>query len=83
MTDFMIHYQPLSKEKTVLLLHEALARCRMAEAEQAAREHRLARSVTAGRTWSLLARFAQQRAERARTGLGAVPHPVPEVLRSV
>ena len=58
------------KGSTVLLLHEALARSRQTEAEQAAREHRLARSVTAGRTWSRLARlarFAQRRAERSRT----------------
>jgi len=55
------------KGSTVLLLHEALARSRQTEAEQAAREHRLARSVTAGRSWSRLARFAQRRAERSRT----------------
>lgn len=53
------------EEKTVLLLHEALARSRMREAEQAAREYRLARSVTAGRRWSQLARFAVRRADRA------------------
>lgn len=52
---------------TVLLIHEALARSRMCEAETAARDYRLARSMTAGRTWTALARFALRRAERART----------------
>lgn len=61
------------KETTVLLLHEALARSRMHEAEQAARQHRLARSVTAGRRWSQLARFAVRRADRARSRLDARP----------
>jgi hypothetical protein len=49
-----------------MLQHEALARSRQQEAEQAAREHALARMVTAGRGWDLLARFAVRRAARAR-----------------
>lgn len=53
------------------MLHEELARCRMHEAEQAARQHRLVRSMTAGRSWSRLARFAARRAERARRRLDA------------
>ncbi len=54
------------REGTLMLLHEALARSRQQEAEQAARDHALARSITAGRRWALLARFADRRAERAR-----------------
>ena len=45
-----------------MLLHEALARSRMREAEQAARDYALVRAPTAGRRWQMLARFAQQRA---------------------
>lgn len=56
------------REGTLMLLHEALARSRQQEAEQAARDHALARSVTAGRRWARLARFASRRAERARSG---------------
>ncbi len=52
---------------TMLLIHEALARSRMSEAEQAARAYRTARSLTAGRNWNRVARFAQRRAERARS----------------
>lgn len=55
-----------------MLLHEALARTRQQEAEQAARDYRLARSVTAGRGWAVLARFATRRAARARAG--TAPH---------
>lgn len=50
----------------MLLMNEALARSRQHEAEQAAREHALARQLTAGRRWSRLAAFATRRAERAR-----------------
>lgn len=50
----------------MLLINEALARSRQREAEQAAREHALARSLVAGRRWSRLAAFAARRAERAR-----------------
>lgn len=71
------------REGTTMLLHEALARSRMFEAEQAARRFRLARSATAGRRWAWLARFAQRRAQRAGSGLGAVPHTRRGVLRSV
>jgi hypothetical protein len=59
------------REGTLMLLHEALARSRQQEAEQAAREHALVRSVTAGRRWAGLARFASRRAERARAGTAA------------
>jgi hypothetical protein len=51
-----------------MLPHEALARSRMHELQQFAREHALARSVTAGSRWEWLARFATRRAERARGG---------------
>jgi hypothetical protein len=57
--------QSVPHEGTVMLIHEALARSRMREAEQAAREHALARSITAGRRWSRLARYAERRAALA------------------
>ena len=57
------------KGTNVMLLEEALARSRMREAQQAAREHRRARQVTAGRNWQRLARWSARRAERARAGL--------------
>jgi hypothetical protein len=49
-----------------MLLYEALARARMCEAEEAARRHRLARRIVAGRRWAWLSRYAAERAERAR-----------------
>lgn len=58
---------------TMLLLDEALARCRRREAEAAAREHALARSLTAGRRWARIARYAQRRAARARAAAGGTP----------
>jgi hypothetical protein len=54
--------RPVKNEGTAMLLHEALARSRMREAEQAAREYALVRALTAGRRWRMLARYAQQRA---------------------
>ncbi len=72
------HVAPRHNEGTTMLLHEALARSRQREAEQAARVHALARSMTAGRRWAVLARFAARRAEHARTRTrGAVPTPDP------
>lgn len=55
----------------MLLLNEALARSRQREAELAAREHALARRFVAGRRWTMLARFAARRAERARAAARA------------
>jgi hypothetical protein len=55
-----------TKGANLMLLHEALARIRMREAEQAAREHRMARQLTAGRTLLRLAQWLARRAERAR-----------------
>jgi hypothetical protein len=49
-----------------MLLYEALARARMREAEEAARNHRVIRQLLAGRRWAWLARYAAERAERAR-----------------
>jgi len=49
-----------------MLLYEALARARMREAEEAAHRHRVARRLVAGRRWAWLARYATERAERAR-----------------
>ncbi|MHA6796481.1 hypothetical protein ACVGVM_23665 [Pseudonocardia bannensis] len=60
------------REGTAMLLHEALARSRQQEAEAAARRHRLARQLSAGRRWALLARYAERRAERARHRLRVV-----------
>jgi hypothetical protein len=54
--------RPVQYEGTAMLLHEALARSRMREAEQAAREYTLVRALTAGRRWRMLARYAQRRA---------------------
>jgi hypothetical protein len=54
--------RPVQNEGTVMLLHEALARSRMREAEQAAREYAMVRALTAGRRWRTLARYAQRRA---------------------
>ncbi|HEY3261487.1 MAG TPA: hypothetical protein VGJ95_14670 [Pseudonocardiaceae bacterium] len=59
--------QPM-KGTTTMLLHEALARSRMREAQQAARDHRMARQITAGRNWQRLARWSARRAEKARSG---------------
>jgi putative heme iron utilization protein len=61
------------REGTVMLLHEALARSRQREAEQAAREHALARHLSAGRLWDRLAGFAARRAVRARANAGRTP----------
>ncbi|NMH97116.1 hypothetical protein [Pseudonocardia acidicola] len=80
MTDFSPHQLVLAdahrvdrdREGIAMLLHEALARARQQEAEQAAAEHRLARRLRAGRRWTRLARFAERRAERARRHLGVV-----------
>jgi hypothetical protein len=80
MTDFMPPAAPtlprpvvLHREGTEMLLHEALARSRQREAEQAAREYVLARQFTAGRRWASLAGFAARRAEIARVGAGTTP----------
>jgi len=54
----------------MLLMNEALARSRQHDAERAAYEHRLARRLSAGRTWARLARYAARRAERARAAAG-------------
>ncbi|GAA4559671.1 hypothetical protein [Pseudonocardia xishanensis] len=55
---------------TMLLMNEALARSRQHDAERAAYEHRLARSLSAGRSWARLARYCARRAERARAAAG-------------
>ncbi len=62
-----------TRGREMLIFHEALARSRQHEAEQAAREHTLARKLVAGRRWTMLARFATRRAERARAAAGEVP----------
>ncbi|SHK90216.1 hypothetical protein SAMN05443637_11435 [Pseudonocardia thermophila] len=54
-----------------MLIHEALSRTRMHEAQRAAAEWALARELTAGRRWEWLARFAARRAEHARAATAA------------
>jgi hypothetical protein len=54
--------RPVQNKGTAMLLHEALARARMREAERVAREYALVRALTAGRRWRMLARYAQRRA---------------------
>ena len=58
-----------TKGSTTMLLEEALARSRMREAQQAARAHRQARQLTAGRGWQRLSRWSARRAQRARSAL--------------
>jgi hypothetical protein len=60
--------QPM-RGSTAMLLEEALARSRAREAQQTAHEYRLARQLTAGRTWQWLARWAARQADRARQHL--------------
>lgn len=55
------------------LLDEALARTRQQEAEQAARDHALARRFVAGRRWAWIAAYATRRATRARIAAGEAP----------
>jgi hypothetical protein len=58
-----------SREISEMLMHEALARARMQEAEQAAQQYRLARRVAAARRWQRLAAWAASRAARANDNL--------------
>lgn len=61
------------REAMPMLFHEALARLRQREAEEAARRYRLARSFVVGRRWAQLAGFAARRAARVRAAAGSVP----------
>jgi hypothetical protein len=61
------------REGTAMLLHEALARSRQQEAEEAARQYALARRFTAGRRWASLAGYAARRADRARMTARTTP----------
>lgn len=54
----------------MLVMNEALARSRQQDAEGAARDHRLARRLSAGRRWDRLAAYAARRAARARAASG-------------
>jgi hypothetical protein len=49
-----------------MLFYEALARERIREAEEEARRSRIVRRLAARRRWARLARYAAERAERAR-----------------
>lgn len=61
--DPMIHVVP--KGTKTMLLHENLARERMREAEQVAREQRLIRRLNSARRWERLSAWAARRAKRA------------------
>lgn len=56
-----------SKGNDTMFMEEALARSRMREAQQAARDHRRAREFTAGRNWQWLSRWSARRAASARS----------------
>ena len=56
----------LPKGTKTMLLQENLARERMREAEQVAREQRLVRRLNSVRRWERLSTWAARRAERAR-----------------
>jgi hypothetical protein len=56
---------PTSRVVSEMLLPEALARARLAEAERAAQQYRLARRVAAARSWQRLAAWAARQATRA------------------
>jgi hypothetical protein len=51
-------------EMLAMLMYEDLARARMREAEQAAREERLARRLLATKRWEQVARWASRQAAR-------------------
>ncbi|MCT2588190.1 hypothetical protein [Actinophytocola gossypii] len=54
------------KGSKTMLIYENLARERMREAEQAAREYRLVRRLSSVRRWERLSAWAARRAERAQ-----------------
>ncbi|HEX2132394.1 MAG TPA: hypothetical protein VHH15_12620 [Actinophytocola sp.] len=54
------------KGSKTMLIYESLARERMREAEQAARQHRLVRRLSSARRWERLSAWAARRAERAQ-----------------
>ena len=54
------------KGSKTMLIYESLARERMREAEQAAREYRLVRRLSSVRRWERLSTWAARRAERAQ-----------------
>lgn len=58
-----------TNQETVMLLYEVLARARMREDQQYAREARLARRLVSARRWRRLAGYAGRRASRAAAGL--------------
>ena len=53
------------KGSKTMLIYESLARERMREAEQAAREYRLVRRLSSVRRWERLSAWAARRAQRA------------------
>jgi hypothetical protein len=61
--------QTNTREFNEMLMHEALARARMREAEQAAQRDRLARRVAAARSWQRLAAWTARRAAKANSAL--------------
>ncbi|SHG37521.1 hypothetical protein [Streptoalloteichus hindustanus] len=56
-------------ETNPMLMHEAMARTRMREAQRWAGQQRLARRLASVHRWEWLARFAARRAGRAATAV--------------
>ncbi|GAA3545147.1 hypothetical protein GCM10022222_31030 [Amycolatopsis ultiminotia] len=60
--------QNLTKETTKMLLHEELSRARIRDFHAESEEQRPWRRARAVRRWTRLARWAQNHADRHRTG---------------
>lgn len=60
---------PTTRSTQMLLLDEELARARMREVEEQAREERTATTLRSVRRWERIARHANRRAHRARRRL--------------
>jgi len=60
----LVNETPQKGSKT-MLIYESLARERMREAEQAAKNQRLVRRLNSARRWRRISRWAATRAERA------------------
>ncbi|MDQ3155030.1 MAG: hypothetical protein M3R63_25945 [Actinomycetota bacterium] len=70
----MSHVSLLTHRTTIpqeiaMLFHDALARARMREDQQYARQARLARRLASARRWRRIAGYAGRRAHRAAAGL--------------
>ncbi|MGI9064052.1 MAG: hypothetical protein ACR2FQ_09620 [Pseudonocardiaceae bacterium] len=65
----LTHRTTIPNQEIAMLLHEALARARMREDQQYARQARLARRLASARRWRRIAGYAGRRAARAAAGL--------------